>query len=59
MFLYLNDVDKGGETDFGDVAIQPRRGRIIAFPSVWNVPHQGNKPISGSKYLLGSYLHYL
>ena len=65
-FIYLNDVDVGGETRFDmhkpgtfiPYEIQPKRGRLLMFPPTWTYPHTGVKPISGKKYLLHSYCHY-
>ena len=65
-FIYLNDVDVGGETRFDmhkpgtfiPYEIQPKRGRLLMFPPTWTYPHTGLKPISGKKYLLHSYCHY-
>ena len=38
LFLYLNDVEGGGETRFSnlDINVAPRRGRAILWPSVLN-----------------------
>ena len=62
MFAYLNTVEEGGETAFyfNDVIIKVSAvaGRIIAFPPFWTHPHAGLSPISGNKYIIGSYLHY-
>lgn len=59
-FLYLNDVIEGGETDFPgtEICFQPRAGSLLMFPPLWPWLHAGRKPISGSKYILGTYLHY-
>ena len=57
-FWYLNDVEEGGETEFGDLIIKPKKGTLVIFPPLWMFPHRGNPPISGSKYLLSTYLHY-
>ena len=65
-FIYLNDVDVGGETRFDmykpgtfiPYEVQPKRGRLLIFPPTWTYPHTGLKPISGKKYLLHSYCHY-
>jgi len=56
--FYLNDVEEGGETvfDFGHVV--PKCGRLIMFPPLWMYPHKGNIPISNTKYIMSSYLHY-
>ena len=67
-FIYLNDVDEGGETEFLNLykpgtyipyKIKPQRGRLLMFPPTWQYYHAGLKPISGMKYLLHSYLHYV
>lgn len=62
MFMYLNDVEEGGETAFylNDTIIKvaTKTGRIIAFPPFWTHPHAGLIPISGNKYIIGSYLHF-
>ena len=57
-FWYLNDVEEGGETEFDDSIIKPKKGTLIVFPPLWMFPHRGKPPISESKYLLSTYLHY-
>lgn len=61
MFLYLNDVAEGGETTFPDwgIAVKPQTGRLLMFPPFWLYPHAGEKPVSGPKYIVGTYLHYI
>lgn len=66
MFTYLNDVEEGGETVFGgildegkDLTIIPKAGRMVIFPPMWMFPHKGNKPVSGPKYIVSQYTHYL
>ena len=67
-FIYVNDVEQGGETKFLNLykpgtyipfKIKPQRGRLLMFPPTWQYYHAGLKPISGMKYLLHSYLHYV
>ena len=65
-FWYLNDVHVGGETTFQkhrrarvERTVQAKQGRLLVFPPFWTHPHTGMKPISGSKYIIGGYLHYL
>ena len=60
-FLYLNDVEEGGETEFPelDLTISPECGKLLVFPSLWTFLHRGNVPISNDKYILGSYKHYV
>ena len=38
LFLYLNDVEEGGETRFTrlNLDIKPRRGRAVLWPNVLN-----------------------
>lgn len=60
-FLYLNDVKTGGETNFPKLnySISPECGRIAVFPPTWQWRHAGLPPISGPKYIVGTYLHYI
>jgi hypothetical protein len=65
-FFYLNDVADGGETAFQQHRmmpvtdkIKPVTGRLLMFPPLWTHPHAGLKPISGTKYILGTYLRYV
>ena len=62
MFFYLNNVAEGGETAFigidHDIRVQPKTGRMLCFPPMWTHPHAGLPPITNSKYLAGTYLHY-
>ena len=61
MFTYLNDVEEGGETEFlsnGEFTVKPKCGRMVVFPPSFMFPHRGRKPISNSKYILSTYLHY-
>lgn len=60
-FLYLNTVEAGGETSFPKInhAVSPECGRILVFPATWQWRHAGLPPVSGSKYIVGSYLHYV
>lgn len=60
-FWYLNDVIEGGETQFPslDISVKPKTGRVLIFPPMWMFPHRANKVISNSKYMVGSYLHFI
>lgn len=55
---YLNDVSVGGETTFENLSIVPKAGSMLVFPPVWLFPHKGNPPISNTKYIMSTYLHY-
>jgi prolyl 4-hydroxylase len=58
VIFYLNDVKDGGETVFDEGArIIPRAGRVLVFPSSYTFQHRGEPPISGSKYVIVSWLH--
>ncbi len=59
-FLYLND-NFGGHTSFSDydMVVQPKAGKLLMFPPTWTYLHTGHKPIETSKYIIGSYLHYI
>jgi hypothetical protein len=64
MFSYLNDVAEGGETVFRGIAgedaiIKPKLGRTVIFPPNFMFPHKGNKPVSGPKYIVSQYVHYV
>lgn len=60
IIVYLNDVDDGGATFFKDLdlRVQPKRGRILLFPSFFNFIHKGEAPISNSKYIIVSWIHF-
>ena len=67
-FIYVNDVDEGGETKFVNLnkegtyiplTVNPKRGRLLMFPPMWPWYHAGLKPESGKKYLIHSYCHYV
>jgi hypothetical protein len=56
--FYLNDVEEGGKTVFNDLQITPKKGTLLMFPPLWMYPHYGEPPISNSKYIMSTYLHY-
>lgn len=56
--LYLNDVDDGGETIFEGMVIKPKVGSMVVFPPLWMFPHIGTSPVSNTKYIISTYLHY-
>jgi hypothetical protein len=55
---YLNDVEEGGNTVFKDLIIKPKVGTLLVFPPLWMYPHRGESPISNTKYIMSTYLHY-
>tara|TARA_R100000152_G_C6773675_1_gene201118 strand:- start:1012 stop:1761 length:750 start_codon:yes stop_codon:yes gene_type:complete len=56
--IYLNDVEKGGETEFlyARKKIIPTKGSVLLWPANWPFLHRGNMPLSGDKYILTSWL---
>jgi len=68
LFLYLSDVDEGGETHFprANVTVKARRGRAALWPSVLNhdprsvdnrTNHVANPVVRGKKYSVNIWLH--
>ncbi len=59
-FLYLNS-NFDGRTSFSeyDMQVYPKSGRLLMFPPTWTYLHSGYKPKLESKYIIGSYLHYV
>ena len=58
--FYLNDVEQGGETEFyyQKHSVQPKQGTLVIAPAFFTHTHRGNKPESGDKYILTSWLMY-
>ena len=60
MLFYLNSVPVGGQTTFpyhGET-FRPTQGYVTVFPPSWDYPHTGEAPISNTKYIMSTYLHY-
>jgi len=59
-FIYLNDVEEGGETEFPEfgIKVQPREGMMVTFPPFWTHEHIGHPPISGPKYAVTSWMTF-
>eukprot|EP00934_Nitzschia_sp_Nitz4_P005962 Nitzschia sp. Nitz4//scaffold296_size27349//7555//8910//NITZ4_008198-RA/size27349-processed-gene-0.29-mRNA-1//-1//CDS//3329546267//5952//frame0 len=67
-FLYLTDVEEGGETKFNKlgVSVAPKRGRALVWPSVYDdkpgvwdprMYHEARPVISGVKYAANHWIH--
>lgn len=62
--FYLNDNFEGGKTEFGSegkikYTSVPETGKLALFTPFWDNPHRGSVILSGSKYIVNIYLHYL
>ena len=62
--FYLNTVEEGGETEFffpndQNKLVKPIQGQVVVFPPNWQFPHRGRKTISGNKYIMSSYFHFI
>ena len=68
MYLYLNDVEAGGGTNFDllDLTVQPKRGRALFWPSVLDsdphkkdgrTTHQALPVEAGIKYGANAWFH--
>jgi len=55
---YINTVEEGGETVFGDnIQIKPEAGKLVIFPCCWTYPHKGCIPISADKYIITGWFY--
>jgi prolyl 4-hydroxylase len=68
VFLYLNDVEKGGGTNFPDLnlTVEPKQGRVLIWPSVLDAKpdrkdsrtdHQALPVEAGIKYSANGWIH--
>lgn len=58
MVLYLNDVAKGGETEFyhQGIKVSPKTGYLVLFPPAWNYMHCAHIPESDNKYIIQTFI---
>ncbi len=58
IIMYLNTVEEGGGTEFPlhDLTIGAVKGRVAIFPTNFNYPHSGLKPISNDKFIISSFM---
>ena len=67
-FLYLSDVEEGGETVFPtlDIKVKPKRGRALIWPSVKSDSPEEQDPrtvhaaaavLKGKKYAANAWIH--
>ena len=59
--LYLNDVDKGGETEllYGTIKTKPQAGSVLVHPAAFPFVHKGHMPISDDKYIITTWLSFV
>lgn len=57
--VYLNDDYEGGETEFlyQKKRINPKRGRLIIWPSGFTHTHRGGLVLKGTKYVITGWFH--
>lgn len=60
IIIYLNDVDRGGETYFEnwDIKVKPEVGKILIFPTGFTYIHEGFIPVSNDKYIMTTFITY-
>lgn len=56
--FYFNNVEEGGETEFQfqSMSVEPVRGRLVIFPTLWTYRHRGAKVVSNAKYVCTNYV---
>lgn len=59
IIIYLNDVAKGGETEYfyQNRKIKPQTGKIIIVPAYPPWAHRGCVPISNDKYIINTFMY--
>ena len=57
---YLNDVNDGGQTNFGHygIKIKPETGKTLIWPAEWTHAHTGEILKSGTKYIVTGWMHF-
>ena len=57
VLIYLNEVEAGGETVFLNqgLAVKPKCGRVLVFPTAFTYIHAGRRPHKGRKYVVANF----
>ena len=60
LMFYLNTVENGGETLYRtiDERINPVKGKVAIVPTWFGYPHSAETPLSETKYMIKTYIHY-
>jgi len=60
LFMYLNTVEIGGETEFPTqgISVKPVEGRMVTFPPFWTHAHIGHPPVSENKYAVTAWITF-
>ena len=58
--LYLNDVTKGGTTDFPvqGLRLAPSEGTIVLWPAAYTHPHRGSPDLRETKYIVTGWFEH-
>jgi 2-oxoglutarate-Fe(II)-dependent oxygenase superfamily protein len=61
MVIYLNSVERGGETCFHrqQLRVKPVAGDAVFFPTFWTHMHCGEVATSGDKYVISSFVSFV
>ena len=57
---YLNDVERGGETNFNHfkIKVKPQQGKTLIWPAEWTHAHSGEVVELGKKYIITGHMHF-
>ena len=60
LFVYLNDVEEGGETEFlyQKCRFKPEKNTMLVWPAQFTHVHRGNPPLSNDKYIITGWVEY-
>lgn len=58
---YLNDIKKGGQTEFyhQNIKIKPRKGKTLIWPADWTHTHRGIVAPNEEKYIVTGWLNFV
>ena len=58
--FYLNDVEKGGKTDFfyQNISFQPKKGSLLIWPAAFTHTHRASPDLKEDKFIATGWFHY-